>query len=139
MQDMSRYQNVSSAALLQLEAFALEQSGNSKDIELANKLLSEAAELLVDLGPQGFNDLGIKSEKYNCTIIVGYPQDLTKIIKLAKKKNIVTMLDNTWGTPLYLKFHPSESTESYKLHSASVVELGQGTKLSFNIFLTPFA
>tara|TARA_Y100000994_G_C15661919_1_gene429853 strand:- start:355 stop:579 length:225 start_codon:yes stop_codon:yes gene_type:complete len=66
MQDMSRYQNVSSAALLQLEAFALEQSGDSKDIELANKLLSEAAELLVDLGPQGFNDLGIKSDKLKC-------------------------------------------------------------------------
>ena len=30
-------------------------------------------------------------------------QDLSKIVKLAKSKNIITLLDNTWGTPLYLK------------------------------------
>ena len=30
-------------------------------------------------------------------------QDLSKIIKLAKRKKIFTLLDNTWGTPLYLK------------------------------------
>ena len=30
-------------------------------------------------------------------------QDLSKIINLAKKNNILTFLDNTWGTPLYLK------------------------------------
>ena len=30
-------------------------------------------------------------------------QDLSKIINLAKRKNILTFLDNTWGTPLYLK------------------------------------
>lgn len=31
--------------------------------------------------------LGIKSGKYNCTIIVGYPQDLTKIIDALKRDN----------------------------------------------------
>ena len=31
--------------------------------------------------------LGIKSEKYNCTIIIGYPQDLTKIIDALKRDN----------------------------------------------------
>jgi len=30
-------------------------------------------------------------------------QDLSAIIKLAKKNNIITALDNTWGTPIYLK------------------------------------
>ena len=30
-------------------------------------------------------------------------QDLSKIVNLAKKKKIFTFLDNTWGTPLYLK------------------------------------
>ena len=30
-------------------------------------------------------------------------QDLSKIVSLARKKNILTLLDNTWGTPLYLK------------------------------------
>ncbi|MBR73295.1 MAG: hypothetical protein CMM30_10225 [Rhodospirillaceae bacterium] len=49
MQNLEKFQNVSSAALLQLEAFALEQSGRNKDIELANKLLSEAASLLVNV------------------------------------------------------------------------------------------
>ena len=30
-------------------------------------------------------------------------QDLSAILKLAKKNNIITALDNTWGTPLYLR------------------------------------
>ncbi len=30
-------------------------------------------------------------------------QDLGKIITIAKKKNILTAIDNTWGTPYYLK------------------------------------
>ena len=30
-------------------------------------------------------------------------QDLSKIVNLANKKKIFTFLDNTWGTPLYLK------------------------------------
>ena len=30
-------------------------------------------------------------------------QDLSAIVKLAKKNNIITALDNTWGTPLFLK------------------------------------
>ena len=30
-------------------------------------------------------------------------QDLGKIIKLAKSNNIITVMDNTWGTPLYCK------------------------------------
>ena len=30
-------------------------------------------------------------------------QDLSKIVNLAKKKKIFSFLDNTWGTPLYLK------------------------------------
>ncbi len=30
-------------------------------------------------------------------------QDLSKILKFAKKKNIVTAIDNTWGTPFFIK------------------------------------
>ena len=30
-------------------------------------------------------------------------QDLSKIVSLAKRKKLFTLLDNTWGTPLYLK------------------------------------
>tara|TARA_B100000700_G_scaffold328163_1_gene445037 strand:- start:1333 stop:2508 length:1176 start_codon:yes stop_codon:yes gene_type:complete len=30
-------------------------------------------------------------------------QDLSKIIKIAKKKKIITAIDNTWGTPFFIK------------------------------------
>ena len=30
-------------------------------------------------------------------------QDLSRIIKLAKKKKIITAIDNTWGTPFFIK------------------------------------
>ena len=60
--------------------------------------------------PDKFEDLKDKVTKKTKMIIVENPgsntfefQDLSKIIKLAKKKNILTFLDNTWGTPLYLK------------------------------------
>ena len=28
-------------------------------------------------------------------------QDLSRILKLLKKKKIITAIDNTWGTPLF--------------------------------------
>ena len=60
--------------------------------------------------PDRFEDLKDKITKKTKMIIVENPgsstfefQDLSKIISLAKRKNILTFLDNTWGTPLYLK------------------------------------
>ena len=60
--------------------------------------------------PEEFKDLKNKVTKKTKMILVENPgsntfefQDLSKIISLAKKKNILTFLDNTWGTPLYLK------------------------------------
>ena len=60
--------------------------------------------------PDNFEDLKNKISKETKMILVENPgsntfefQDLSKIIKLAKNKNILTFLDNTWGTPLYLK------------------------------------
>ena len=60
--------------------------------------------------PDDFNDLKDKITKKTKLIIVENPgsntfefQDLSKIVKLAKRKKILTFLDNTWGTPLYLK------------------------------------
>tara|TARA_B100000945_G_scaffold112656_1_gene89247 strand:- start:293 stop:1483 length:1191 start_codon:yes stop_codon:yes gene_type:complete len=60
--------------------------------------------------PDRFEDLKDKITKKTKMIIVENPgsstfefQDLSKIVSLAKKKNILTFLDNTWGTPLYLK------------------------------------
>ena len=60
--------------------------------------------------PDSFNDLKEKISKKTRMILVENPgsntfefQDLSKIIQLAKRKKIYTLLDNTWGTPLYLK------------------------------------
>ncbi len=60
--------------------------------------------------PDNFEDLKNKITKKTKMIIVENPgsstfefQDLSKIIKIAKKNNILTFLDNTWGTALNLK------------------------------------
>ena len=60
--------------------------------------------------PDSFEDLKNKVSKKTKMILVENPgsntfefQDLSKIVNLAKKKKIYTFLDNTWGTPLYLK------------------------------------
>ena len=60
--------------------------------------------------PVSFNDLKNKISKKTRMILVENPgsntfefQDLSKITQLAKRKKIYTLLDNTWGTPLYLK------------------------------------
>ena len=60
--------------------------------------------------PDNFDDLKNKITKKTKMILVENPgsntfefQDLSKIVKLAKRKKIITFLDNTWGTPLYLK------------------------------------
>ena len=60
--------------------------------------------------PDRFEDLKDKITKKTRMILVENPgsntfefQDLSKIVNLAKRKNILTFLDNTWGTALYLK------------------------------------
>ena len=60
--------------------------------------------------PDSFNDLKAKISKKTKMILVENPgsntfefQDLSKIVQIAKRKKIYTLLDNTWGTPLYLK------------------------------------
>ena len=60
--------------------------------------------------PQNLNDLKSKISKKTKLIFVENPgsntfefQDLSKIIKIAKKKKIYTAIDNTWGTPYFLK------------------------------------
>jgi cystathionine beta-lyase len=44
-------------------------------------------------------------------------QDLQEIVSAAKKHGIITMLDNTWATPLYLK--PLELGIDISIHSAT--------------------
>ena len=60
--------------------------------------------------PNNINDLKNKISKKTKLIFVENPgsntfefQDLYKIISLAKKNNIFTAMDNTWGTPYFIK------------------------------------
>ena len=78
--------------------------------EISAKLLKEFNINAQFYNPDSFKDLQNKVSKKTKMILVENPgsntfefQDLSKIINLAKKKKIFTFLDNTWGTPLYLK------------------------------------
>ncbi len=78
--------------------------------EISEKLLKEFDVTATFYNPESFEDLKNKVSKKTKMILVENPgsntfefQDLSKIIKLAKNKKIFTFLDNTWGTPLYLK------------------------------------
>ena len=78
--------------------------------EISEDLLKEFNINAIFYDPENFKDLENKITKKTRIIVVENPgsitfefQDLSKIVKLAKRKNILTFLDNTWGTPLYLK------------------------------------
>ena len=101
----------------------------TRDISL--KLLPELNIITKFYDPNDFDDLKNKITKKTKLIFVENPgsitfefQDLKKIINIAKKKNILTALDNTWGTPLYLKPIPlgfdisiSSATKYFSGHS----------------------
>jgi cystathionine beta-lyase len=78
--------------------------------EISEELIKEFNINANFYNPDDFDDLKKKITKKTKMILVENPgsntfefQDLSKIIKIAKKKKILTFLDNTWGTPLYLK------------------------------------
>ena len=78
--------------------------------EISEKLLKEFNINAKFYDPDSFEDLKNKVNKKTKMIVVENPgsitfefQDLSKIVNLAKKKKIFTLLDNTWGTPLFLK------------------------------------
>ena len=78
--------------------------------EISEKLLKEFNVEAVFYNPDSFEDLKKKVTKKTKMILVENPgsntfefQDLSKIVNLAKRRKIYTFLDNTWGTPLYLK------------------------------------
>ena len=78
--------------------------------EISEKLLKEFNVKAIFYNPESFDDLKNKVSKKTKLILVENPgsntfefQDLSKIVSLAKKNKIYTLLDNTWGTPLYLK------------------------------------
>ena len=78
--------------------------------EISQQLMKQFNVKATFYNPESFNDLKEKVTKKTKMILVENPgsntfefQDLSKITNLAKKKKIYTLLDNTWGTPLYLK------------------------------------
>ena len=78
--------------------------------EISEKLLKEFNINARFYDPNSFDDLKNKVTKKTKMILVENPgsntfefQDLSKIVSLAKRKKILTLSDNTWGTPLYLK------------------------------------
>ena len=78
--------------------------------KLTSQLLAEFNIKAIWYNPNSFEDLKNKVTKKTKLIYVENPgsntfefQDLGKIISFAKRKNIYTAIDNTWGTAYYLK------------------------------------
>jgi cystathionine beta-lyase len=78
--------------------------------EITEKLLPKYNIKTKYYDPNNIKDLESKITKKTKLIFVENPgsitfefQDLKEVIKLAKKNNIITAMDNTWGTPLYFK------------------------------------
>jgi cystathionine beta-lyase len=78
--------------------------------EITEKLLPKYNIKTKYYDPNSIKDLQNKITKKTKIIFVENPgsitfefQDLKEIIKLAKKNNIITVMDNTWGTPLFFK------------------------------------
>jgi len=78
--------------------------------KLTSQLLVEFNINAIWYNPNSFQDLKNKVTKKTKLIYVENPgsntfefQDLRKIVAFAKRKNIYTAIDNTWGTAYYLK------------------------------------
>jgi len=78
--------------------------------KLTSQLLKEFNINAIWYNPNSFQDLKNKVTKKTKLIYVENPgsntfefQDLGKIVAFAKRKNIYTAIDNTWGTAYYLK------------------------------------
>ncbi len=54
-------------------------------------------------------------------------QDIPAVVEIARAKNIVTVLDNTWATPLF--FRPFDHGVDVSIHSASKYIAGQSDTL----------
>ncbi len=77
---------------------------------ITSKLLKEFNVKTHFYNPENLQSLKSKINKKTKMIFVENPgsntfefQDLSRIIKLAKKKKIITAIDNTWGTPFFIK------------------------------------
>ena len=77
---------------------------------ITSKLLKEFKIKTHFYNPEDLKSLEKKINKKTKMIFVENPgsntfefQDLSRIIKIAKKKKIITAIDNTWGTPFFIK------------------------------------
>ena len=103
---------------------------------ITSKLLKEFRIKTHFYNPESIKNLQSKINKKTRMIFVENPgsntfefQDLSKIIKIAKKRKIVTAIDNTWGTPFFIKplkigFDMSISSGTKYLSGHSDVMLG---------------
>ena len=103
---------------------------------ITSKLLKEFRIKTHFYNPESIKNLQSKINKRTRMIFVENPgsntfefQDLSKIIKIAKKRKIVTAIDNTWGTPFFIKplkigFDMSISSGTKYLSGHSDVMLG---------------
>jgi len=78
--------------------------------KLTSQLLKEFNIKAIVYNPDSFEDLKSKITKKTKLIYVENPgsntfefQDLGKIVAIAKRKNIFTAIDNTWGTAYFIK------------------------------------
>ena len=78
--------------------------------EISQELMKEFKVDAKFYNPESLDDLKGKISHKTKMILVENPgsntfefQDLSQIVKLAKRKKIFTLLDNTWATPLYFK------------------------------------
>ena len=103
---------------------------------ITSKLLKEFKIKTHFYNPKSLKSLKSKINKRTKMIFVENPgsntfefQDLSKIIKIAKKRKIITAIDNTWGTPFFIKplkigFDMSISSGTKYLSGHSDVMLG---------------
>ena len=103
---------------------------------ITSKLLKEFKIKAHFYNPRSIKSLQSKINKRTKMIFVENPgsntfefQDLSKIIKIAKKRKIITAIDNTWGTPFFIKplkigFDMSISSGTKYLSGHSDVMLG---------------
>ena len=77
---------------------------------ITSKLLKQFKIKTHFYNPEDYKSLEKKINKKTKMIFVENPgsntfefQDLSRILKLAKKKKIITAIDNTWGTPFFIK------------------------------------
>ena len=92
--------------------------------KFATKILSKFGVGVDFYNPKSFDDLKKKIKKKTKVVFMESPasltfeiEDFSRIIKLTKKKKIITMIDNSWATPIY--FSPIDNGIDVSILSAT--------------------